>query len=108
MKRKALTRKQREIQVVNWFEIRIQHGNEDFASMNQIAKGMGLSPSSKLTNMLLGMVESGQLTVAKLERSGRWTGRCYMLKSGTFQRPQKQTREIKFTCKGISQMEMFE
>jgi len=108
MRKKALTREQREIQVINWFAIRIQHGNEDYASMNQIAKGLGLCPSSKLTNMLKNMAENGILSVAKLERSGRWTGRCYMLKAGTFQRPQKQKREIKFTCNGVSQMEMFE
>ena len=108
MRKKALTREQREIQVINWFSVRIQDGNEDYASMNQVAKGLGMVPASKLTKILLGMVKNGILSVAKLERSGRWTGRCYMLKSGTFQRPQKQTREIKLTCKGISQMEVFE
>lgn len=107
MKKKALHRTQREIQVINWFAIRIQHDNEEYASLSQIARGLGLSPSSHLRSILTGMVADGSLDEKELVRPGRWDGRGYMLKRGTFQRPMKQTRPIKFTVRGITQMELF-
>lgn len=106
MRRKALKREEREIQVINWFAIRIQHDNEDIASMSEIARGIGVSPSTKLRKILNHMVEIGSLTSHELVRPGRWIGRGYMLKSGTFQRPEKQTIKLNFTVNGIKQMEL--
>lgn len=106
-RRKALRREEREIMVINWFAIRIQHDNDEWASMSEIARGIGVSPSTKLRNILSVMVVKGSLEISELKRPGRWAGWGYRLARGTFQRPQKQTREIKFTHKGVSQMEMF-
>jgi len=108
MRKKALTKEERKIQVVNWFAIRIQHDNYDFATANQIAKGMGLAPSQKLRNWLYEMVKDGVLHAVEVKKQGRWKGWGFMLADGTFQRPAQQTRMIKFTQQGISQMELFE
>jgi len=106
MRKKALHPEEREIMVINWFAIRIQHDNEEYASMSEIARGIGISPSTHLRGILSGMVEKETLTERELIRPGRWVGRGYMLKSGTFQRPQKQTIRLNFTQNGIKQMEL--
>lgn len=106
MRRKALRIEEREIQVINWFAIRIQHNNEDYATLYEIAKGLGLSPSSHLRLIVSGMVVKGMLHVKDMPKKGRWPRRGYMLKAGSFQRPQKQTVKINFTVKGIKQMEL--
>lgn len=106
MRKKALSNEERCIQVINWFAIRIQHDNEDIASMSEIARGLGMSPSSHLRAILDGMVEGDRLEKHELKRVGRWDGWGYKLKAGTFQRPPHETRQIKFTYKGITQMEL--
>lgn len=113
MRRKALLVKEREIQVINWFAIRIQHDNEDYATMPEIARGLGMSPSSHLAKILNGLVEVGTLTKVEHNKSGRqlpngsqsWG---YKLKEGTFQRPLKQARTITVnSSRGAKQLEMF-
>ncbi len=106
MRKKALTKYEREIQIINWFAIRIQHDNDDYASLYQIAGGLGMSPSSHLKAIVHGMVSDDRLEMATLERSGRWTGRGYRLKRGTFQRPAKQTIRMNFTVRGVKQLEL--
>lgn len=96
MRKKALSKEEREILVINWFQIRLQHDNEAIASMYEIAKGIGMSPSSHLTRILDGMVAKGILTSEPLNRKGRFeNSRGYRLKEGTFKRIPKQ--QIKFT-----------
>lgn len=107
MRRKALLVKEREIQVINWFAIRLQHDNDEYATSYEIAKGLELSPSSKLRQILGNMVENGSLESTAIERSGRWTSRGYRLKSGTFKRPTKQMATIKLRANGQEQMELF-
>ncbi len=106
MRRKALRPEEREIQVINWFAIRIQRDNEEYASLCQIARGLGMSPSSHLRSILDNMVIRDLLESASIERVGRWIGRGYRLKEGTFQRPAKQTIRMNFTVNGIKQMEL--
>jgi len=106
MRKKALRQEDREIMVINWFTIRIQHDNDEYASVSEIAKGIGISPSSHLRKILSHMVENGTLDERKLIRPGRWDGRGYMLVSGSFQRPQKQTIRLNFTQNGIKQLEL--
>lgn len=106
MRKKALNREEREIQVINWFAIRIQHDNEDYATMYEIAGGLGMSPSSHLANILNGMVETGSLDKVEHVKTGRFQGWGYKLKEGTFQRPQKQTIRVNFMVKGTRQMEL--
>lgn len=106
MRKKALTAEEREIQITNWFAIRIQHENEEYASLYEIAKGIDQSPSSKLRFIVSNMVIKGILNVVDMDRPGRWHGRGYMLKTGTFKRVQKQTIKIICHVKGIKQMEL--
>jgi hypothetical protein len=106
MRKKALRPEERAIQVINWFAIRIQHDNTDVASLSQIAKGLGLTPSSHLRRICERMVTEGSLTASVLNRSGRWQGRGYMLTEGTFQRPIKRQIKLNFTVDGIKQMEL--
>lgn len=106
MRKKSLTVDQREIQIINWFSIRIQHDNEDMASLAEIAEGLGMSPSSHLRKIVDGLVERGTLTKELLERPGRWIGWGYKLKEGTFKRPQKQTIRLNFHKEQTKQLEL--
>jgi hypothetical protein len=108
MRKKALLIEEREIQVINWFQIRLQRDNDKYATSYEIAKGLGLSASSHLRKILAKMVEKRALESASLERSGRWPSRGYRLKRGTFKRPPKQMRAIPVNSrKGTEQMELF-
>jgi hypothetical protein len=106
MRKKALTRDQRKIQIIQWFATRIQHDNDDYASVYEIAGGLGLSPSSHLAKIVMELVDEDKLEYATLERSGRWAGWGYRLKRGTFQRPTRATIPLKFHTKGVFQMEV--
>lgn len=108
MRTKALSKAEREIQIVTWFALRIQHDNESYASIYEIARGLGMSPSMHLANIVKGLVERGVLEDSAIARSGRWKGRGYMLKEGTFQRPLREPRKLKINHNGITQMELFE
>jgi len=106
MRKKALSVEEREIQVINWFQIRLQHDNESEASLSEIARGLGMSPSSHLRAILDGMVNQGALEKSVLERSGRWLGWGYKLKSGTFQRPPRKAITLNFSRHGERQLEL--
>jgi hypothetical protein len=106
MRKKALRHEEREKMVINWFAIRIQHDNEEIASLSQIARGLGMSPSSHLRKICERLVTRGVLEAYVLERTGRWVGRGYMLKEGTFQRPQRKQIKLNFTSNGIKQLEL--
>jgi hypothetical protein len=107
MRKKALTVEEREIQVINWFAIRIQHDNEEYATVYEIARGLGMSPSSHLRRIVSGLVVKGTLHVKDLDRAGRWPSRGYMLRKGTFQRPPKQEPRINNTSRAWLQKELF-
>ena len=107
MRRKALTKSERKIQIITWFAIRIQHNNDEYASMYEIARGLGMSPSSHLANILYWMVNEGDLEDTLLHRSGRFiNSRGYRLKRGTFQRPLDKQLTINFHTKGMRQKEL--
>lgn len=106
MRKKALSNDEREIQVINWFQIRLQHDNDEMASLSEIARGLGMSPSTHLRTILDGMVEKGALDKNVLERSGRWKGWGYNLKKGTFQRPPRKAIAVNFTRYGERQLEL--
>lgn len=101
MRKKSLTKEQREIQIINWFQIRIQHDNEDTASMAEIAQGIGISPSSHLRSILDNLVQKQSLSKHVLKRPGRWKGWGYRLKKGTYEKPDKKGIVLNFTQKGI-------
>lgn len=98
MRKKALSKEEREIQVIKWFEIRLQHDNREYASMYAIARGIGISPSSHLKRILHGMVEREILDCKPLNKSGRFeTSRGYMLKEGSFEDLSRSPRGIKLS-----------
>jgi len=108
MRKKSLTKEQREIQIQQWFAGRIQDDNDtSIASLAQIARGLGLSPSSHLRSICESMVDSGVLVAKELHRSGRWKGRGYRLAKGGYSRPATRNVTIKFTLKGIQYREEF-
>lgn len=113
MRKKSLKIEEREIQVINWFAIRIQHDNEAYATMPEVAGGIGMSPSTRVLLILNGLVKKGSLEKVKHDKPGRqlpngsqsWG---YKLMEGTFQRPPKQNRKLTVnSSRGQVQMEMF-
>jgi len=71
MRRKALSIYEREIQVINWFSIRIQHDNDEYATMPEIAGGIGMSPSSRVLLILNSLVVKGSLEKVPHNKVGR-------------------------------------
>lgn len=107
MRKKALSKEEREILVINWFQIRLQHDNYEYASMYEIAKGIGMSPSSHLTRILSWMVDKGTLDTRPLGKSGRFeSSRGYMLKNGTFGRVPRQPIKLSFGRPNKRQLEL--
>lgn len=107
MKTKAFTKEERETMIVTWFALRIQKGNEEYATMNAIARGLGLSPSTHLANILKGMCKAKILHSIPYEKSGRWTGSQYMLYPGSYQPPQRRSISLKVSGKPHGQLELF-
>lgn len=107
MKYKALDRAGRKATIITWFQIRIQHDNYAYATSYEIAKGLGLSASGKLRNILNEMVEDGTLKTVEKSKSGRWKGSGYML--ANTEMPASLKRLINLVSKGavVGQMELF-
>lgn len=103
---KALDRAGRKRTIILWFAIRVQNNNELPATSYAIARGLGLSASSKLRLILNEMVSDGLLSRDAVTKTGRWNGSGYMLAEGTYGRP---SRSIKVKSKGVprGQLEMF-
>lgn len=100
VRRKSLTKDQREIQIINYFQHRIQDDNWGEASLAQIGGVVGLSPSSHLRKICEAMVNSGLLIGKRLVRSGRWEGRGYRPSRKHFKRPNRSAT-VNFTQAGI-------
>jgi hypothetical protein len=107
MKYKALDRAGRKATIVQWFAIRIQHDNHAYATSYSIAKGLGLSASGKLRDILNEMVEDGTLVKVDHHKAGRMKGSGYMLAESTYAAPPKKTIVIKKRGAVVGQMEMF-
>lgn len=101
MKTKAFSREERQAMITAWFALRIQKGNEKFATMNEIARGLGMSPSTHLQKIISGMCFKGQLMWRDRKKAGRWDGKEFMLMEGTFKRP--QPRQIALKIRGVNQ-----
>ena len=105
MKIKALTKEDRQEQIITWFAIRMEKGIDELASMSQIAKGIGVSPSSKL-RAILDDIYPTRLEKKKIKRKGRWDGFGYRLARGTFVKL-KSKRTITLNCStGKEQLEL--
>ena len=108
MRKKSLTKEQRQIQIQQWFAGRIQeHNDKSIASLAQIAKGIGISPSSHLRSICESMVDSGVLVAKSFKRSGRWQGRGYRLAKGAYSRPATRNVTINFIVRGMKVTEEF-
>jgi hypothetical protein len=105
MRKKSLTKDQRKIQVIQWFRIRIMKDNWDTASLAQIARGLGMSPSSHLRKICESLVDDSYLLPVEINRIGRWQGRGYMPNPDCFEKPQRQLI-INFTLKGETHKEV--
>jgi hypothetical protein len=102
MRKKALTKDERKINITQWFASRLQVRNESMASLAEIAGGQGMSPSTHLRKILESMVMDGTLIAGVLERPGRWTGRGYMLLEGTYELPtKKRATVINYSVRGL-------
>lgn len=106
--RKAFTRDERKVMVVQWFAIRVQKGNEKFATMNEIAKGIGMTPSNHLLKILKEMYENKILMQKECFRPGRWRGWSFMLYPGTYTAPRARQIPLRMNGKEYGQLEMFE
>jgi hypothetical protein len=106
MRKKALAREDRYTQIISWFAIRIQNGNESYATPHEIAKGLDLSPSTKFREMLAELVSMGRLDAQPVSKSGRYPGKVYMLVEGTFSRPRRLIN-LKFRGRQSGQLELF-
>jgi hypothetical protein len=105
-KTKALLRSDRQDQIVLWFAIRMEKGIDTYTSLSEIARGLGLAPSTKLRKMIDEIVGE-RLEKTELQRQGRWKGWGYRLARGTFQYPKKKERFITVNSRGTSQLELW-
>lgn len=106
MKKKSFSRDERKVMIVTWFAIRVQKGNEKYATMPAIARGLGLEPSTHIANMLKEMCADGVLHSLPFEKSGRWDGSQYMLQEGTFDRPKARVIPVKARGVESGQLEL--
>jgi hypothetical protein len=105
MRSKSLTKDQRKIQIIQWFRIRIMKDNYDTASLAQIARGLGMSPSSHLRAICESLVVDEILLPVEINRTGRWKGRGYMPNPDCFERPHREL-VINYTLKGETHKEV--
>jgi hypothetical protein len=105
MRKKYLTKDEREIQIIQWFAERIRVDNWRSASMYEIARGLGMSPSSHLARLIIPLVDNGTILKVKRKKSGRWDGWGYKPSKKHFHKPER-TVVINFIQHGIKyQME---
>lgn len=103
---KALAKEERQDQIVTWFAIRMEKGIDELASMSQIARGIGVSPSTKLRK-IIDQIVPDRLERKELKRSGRWDGVGYRLARGSFVKLKKKDRVITLnSSKGKEQLEL--
>lgn len=100
MRKKSLTKDEREIQIIQLFADRVQVDNWKSASMYEIARGLKMSPSSHLARLIKPLVDNGVLLKKRMKKSGRWDGWGYKPSKKHFRKPQR-TVVINFTQNGI-------
>ena len=108
MTNQVLTKTERKIRIQQWFAARIQEDNDNsLASLAQIARGQGMSPSSHLRALCESLVDEHILIARKLKRSGRWEGRGYRLARNAYSRPATRNVLINFKLNGKHYHEEF-
>ena len=89
MRRKSLTKEERQVQILQYFTERIRVDNWKTASIAEIAKGIGMSPSSHLRKLCEPLAADHTLIKKKLKRSGRWDGWGYKPSTRHFKKPER-------------------
>jgi len=108
MRKKAFTRDERKQMIITWFAIRVQNGNESYATMNEIARGLGMSPSSHLTRLLFELNNADRIAIRGTKRPGRWAGNEFMLMPGTYDAPKPRQIALRINGTPAGQLELFE
>jgi len=107
MKSKAFSRDERKEQVVLWFALRIQKGNESGATANDIGRALGMSRSSHLNDILWEMVQENTLDWRVVHKPGKWAGREYRLHPGSYTKPSPRSIALRVRGRVEEQLELF-
>lgn len=76
---KAYPREKRKQHVIGQFNVWHANGDIEPKTMSRIARALGLTPSSKFRDLLLGMANEGKLIVDPPGKEGSHTVRHYSL-----------------------------
>ena len=100
MKRRAFSRAERETMVITQIAIRIQNGQGNGMTTNQLARALDITPSTKFRNILLEMWRAGKLEAVSIPHQGI-TGKAYVwsLPEGSYQEPKRPKRELVINSK---------
>jgi len=103
------SRDKRKEQIRMQFSVWHRNGDAEPKTMNRIAKTLGMIPSQNIQDMLLEMVEAGDLTVEQRDRRGRWTTKFYLLVEKRLITEKYSRRHISVKSRGVAvgQLEMF-
>lgn len=108
MKTKAFTRDERKHMVKLQFAIWIQRAGMPVQRTSyQIARALGLTPSSHLRAILDEMVEDEILLAHKESRSGRWQTTLYKLNPEQYTAPKTRQIAVKTAGKVQGQLELW-
>lgn len=106
---RAYSREKRKEQIRLQFSVWHRNDDTEPKTMNRIAKALGMIPSQNIQNMLLEMVEAGDLTVEERDQKGRWTTKFYLLVESRLITEKFSHRHITVRSRGVAvgQLEMF-
>ena len=91
------------------FSVWYRNGDTSPKTMNRIAKALGLTPQKHVQDILLEMVEAGDLIVEERDQKGRWTTKFYLLVHSRLITEKFSRRHISVRSRGqaVGQLEMF-
>ena len=108
-KQKAYSHEKRKEQILGQFGVWLSKGDTAPKTMYRIARALDMTPNQRITDMLLELVDEGQLTFVIREKSGRWAARGFMASPSLEHYHEKYSkRRIVIKHKGVisGQMEL--
>lgn len=112
MKTKALSREDRKRQIMLAFAVNLQAGGDGRMTLNDIAKKVGLSTSTKLRDMVVELMIGGLLDVVVEPMPGIVGKRFIYFPTALFDdrngKPKHQERHIKINTRRNGQLAMFD
>jgi predicted ArsR family transcriptional regulator len=99
----------RKQQILRQFAVWHMNGDTGPKTMHRIAKALGLTPQTRITDMLLELTNEGQLVCTTREKTGRWTARVWQLHSdkvSLITEKYLRRRAVKFNHNGKPQGQM--